>query len=268
MIRSISCALASFVALASSIIVSPDIYTVQTKAEFLAGAGQYFPYSDNYGTCILSPSSFDGAVVYSSPSEFPDDKTNLTAYVASPVVDWPSSDSEELLDGSKLYYYRSLGPEGYHWQSFSGPTDTYLGPYYVRCYYYNGVQVPATTPIPIFAGNGGSFEYSDWFLMLCVWPLSDASLAPPSSVSSAPRLDDYYVPLLGDTSEFTPSAPDIEGDTPLGLVYNLGVWLNDSASVLSDFFNFKIFGYPFYQLLFGTGFMIFVGWSILRFIIP
>lgn len=249
--RALALSVALLAAAVPGITVTPDIYSVYSKSDFEAEVGQYYPYQDSYGSwAILGRDN-----VYDSPNDFPEDKTGLTAYVASPVSEFPLMTGDLLLRGDYVYFRHNAGPEGYHWYAVT--SESFSSLYYVRCYYYNGTVVPSSTPVPIFRFNGDEGSRAVW--SLCVaWPASD-----PHFTGS-----DFYVPVLIDTSEFVPSLGDIPGDTAFGLVYNLGQWLNSQANVLADFFNFKIFGYPFYQLLAGVGFMLFVGWTMLRFFVP
>ena len=76
--------LSAVVLAVSGVTVTPDIYDVLSKSDFLSGVGQYYNYDSSTGVCRIS-SDF----VYSSPSLFPEDTSNLTAYVFAPVSEFP-----------------------------------------------------------------------------------------------------------------------------------------------------------------------------------
>lgn len=60
---------------------------------------------------------------------------------------------------------------------------------------------------------------------------------------------------------------DLEGDDIYWL-YNLGSSLVNSSSFIGSLLNFKIGNYNLLGLLFGSGFMIYVGWVVVKWIIP
>lgn len=60
---------------------------------------------------------------------------------------------------------------------------------------------------------------------------------------------------------------NLEGDD-IYLLYNFGSSLVNSSSFLGSLLNYKIGGYNLLGLLFGGGFLVYVGWSVVKWVIP
>ena len=211
------------------------------------------------------PSSALPYEIYMSPNDFPvpeDRGPNFTAYVAVECTSWPVLLDSEVYD-PLILNYRSVSFSDYHVSSSFYTVSSTSSPslWWVRCYFYNGQEVPASTPCPLMLAvpqssappyDGGRGALS----LLAFETLSQDSLD-----------DDFVVPCLS-TAAFVPPYTSIPYDGPLGFLYNMGLMLSGSTEWVGDVLNFSIFGYPLYSLMFGAGFILVLGWTVLRFVIP
>lgn len=83
------------------------------------------------------------------------------------------------------------------------------------------------------------------------------------------RISEEEVKRLGLKSLNTnfPLDSTINGED-VYLLYNLGQYLNSFTTGAYDLFNYKIGGIPLFQLMFGSGFFLALGWLIIKFIVP
>lgn len=67
--------------------------------------------------------------------------------------------------------------------------------------------------------------------------------------------------------EFVLSIP-LDFSSPLAFLYTFGEFLSENVISVGDLFTFTIGGHSFFEVLFSTGFIVYMGWTILKWVIP
>lgn len=113
-------------------------------------------------------------------------------------------------------------------------------------------QVPATTTYHLLYSAQLINEYSDNLIYGCVY-------IQYVGTGDYIRLDNY----LG--LDIAPETPNYNDD--IFFLYDLGQKIL-SNNLIEQLLNFDINGSTFFDLLFGGGFIVFVGWCIIKWVIP
>ncbi len=270
--------------LAAEMAVAPlaytyDDFTLASKASFAEAPLSYFSQSGEY----LRPSfstvsdglgvfSISSDLVYTSitslPEQIPD---NFTAFLVSGAVPLPEISDPRISSSEPRLSFVPNVQLDLQYVPFDTETSSAFRLVALRCLYYQGSVVPATAPCPLFvadsnviAGNRGNYDLAFYMLEGVSYPTWTSSLGWSQNAT----FSDYLVPCLPNAYNFVPVSPDIDGEDTLSTLYRFGSLLLGDVQNMSAFLNFKIFGYPLYQLLLTTGFLVFAGWTVLRFIVP
>lgn len=267
------------VALASEILVAPIAelppYAVYDRQSTLSSDifAPYYSVAEYWKVTFSTHEDglglwyIDSSYVYDSVSDLPSSiPEGFTAFIRSGDINAPSIEDARFADDPPILYYLPNSKQGYQRAPVSvSSSGSHL--FALRCVYYSGEAVSSSLS-PLFVQNdvfNPQYYNIAWYKMSGVeYPTFSSSIG----WLTGDYFSNYLIPCLTSAGEFVPVSPSIEGDDALTLTYNLGHWLSDTADSLSAFFNFTVFGYPLYQLTFGVGFMLVVGWIILRFVIP
>lgn len=89
---------------------------------------------------------------------------------------------------------------------------------------------------------------------------------PDSGIADLVR-QDYNTPafFIVDT-QFQPSSFDFP-DGPLNFLYSFGVYLSKASNVVNDVLNFNVGDYSFLYVLCGSGFLVYCGWVVIKWLV-
>lgn len=220
-----------------------DNLTVDVSSDKVLYGFQYI--NGEYTTTFYN--SFGTYVLY---FKFDKENSNQTAYSSessSCFLRTVSSKSNISVDDLALNYF---------------DTGTSSGRFYAHFYYcYKIVQTAG-----IYGNSTVEFSSNEWYRIAGVRPYVVSKKNIPN-VSTALAPFPYFRSCLSD--DFLNNIlPNPVPDNPIMFLYTVGQQLVGASTFFTDVLTFNIGGVSLFTILFGGGFLVYVGWVVVKWLIP